>query len=46
MLVWIVFDEDKSQVLAVFDSRDKGLSYIAEHNGANDCLCLISEIVK
>ena len=46
MLVWIVFDEDKSEILGAFDSRDKGLAYIAQHNGANDCLCLISEIIK
>lgn len=46
MLIWIVFDGDKCEVMGAFDSRDKGLAYIAEHNGAKDCLCLMSEIVR
>lgn len=46
MLVWIVFNEDKCEILGAFESRDKGLAYIAEHNGGKDCLSLHSEIIK
>jgi hypothetical protein len=46
MLIWIVFDEDKARVLAVFDSRQKGLEFIAKAKNVKDSLCLISETVK
>lgn len=46
MLVWIVLNEDTSEILGVFDSRDKGLDCIAKNNGDKDCLSLTSELIK
>jgi hypothetical protein len=46
MIVWIVLNEDTSEILGVFDSRDKGLDCISKNNGDKDCLSLISELIK
>lgn len=46
LLVWIVVNEDTSEILGAFESRDNALKCIADNNGDKDNLILISEIVK
>jgi hypothetical protein len=46
MLIWIVTDEENPDLLEAFATRDEGLAFIADNNGAKDTLWLRSVIVK
>jgi hypothetical protein len=46
LLVWIVVNEDTSEILGAFESRDNALKCISDNNSGKDNLILISEIVK
>jgi hypothetical protein len=46
LLIWIVVNEDTSEILGAFESRDNALQCISDNNGDKDNLVLISEIVK
>ena len=46
LLVWIVVNEDTSEILGAFESRDNALQCIADNNSGKDNLILTSEIVK
>jgi hypothetical protein len=45
-LIWIVTDEADPEVLEGFATREEGLIYIANNNGAKDTLCLRSLLIK
>lgn len=46
LLVWIVVNEDTSEILGAYESRDNALKFIADNNTSKDNLVLVSEIVK
>jgi hypothetical protein len=46
LLVWIVLNEDTSEILGAFESRENALQCISENNTSKDNLILTSEIVK
>lgn len=45
-LVWIVTDEENPDLLEGFATREEGLAFIAQNNGAKDTLCLRSLLIK
>jgi hypothetical protein len=45
-LIWIVINQDTSDVLGAFESRETALKCISENNTSKDNLILVSEIVK
>ena len=46
VLIWIVINQDTSDVLGAFESRENALKCISENNTSKDNLILVSEIVK
>jgi hypothetical protein len=46
MLIWIVINEETSEVLGAYESRDKALQCIIDNESSKDNLVLTSEIVK